>query len=159
MKTLAGIFWTVVLWALGGLGLALAVWMISAFTVFPIYYGMTQPVYHYKTSLDELVYNGLIFLTFWGTLISGFIGLLYKLSLISQGTKPRCLKCNSSEIKIEKTETKNYETTETRTQSIRHYNKVDEITGHSEIDYEVPVTRTYIKKHMICNDCGNKWIE
>jgi hypothetical protein len=87
-----------VFWAFGGFGVGIAVWLIAAFLILPIYYGLTQPVYHYKMSLDELVNNALIFLTFWGALIFGFVGFLNKLSHFSQ--LERCPKCKSRNIKL-----------------------------------------------------------
>jgi hypothetical protein len=70
---------------------------------------------------------------------------------------PKCPKCNTEDIFIERTSSGSYETTETRTRTYTHYNADGEETGHTDTDYEAPVTKDYTMTYYKCRACGHGW--
>jgi len=70
---------------------------------------------------------------------------------------PKCPKCNSEDIFIERTSSGSYETTETKTRVFTHYNSDGDETGHTETEYEAPVTRDYTTNYYKCKACDHKW--
>lgn len=55
--------------------------------------------------------------------------------------------------------TSTHASTVTRTRTTRHYRADGEETGHSEYDYEVPVTVEAVTTKLQCSACGYEWVE
>jgi hypothetical protein len=83
--------------------------------------------------------------------------LFKSLRLISRNPLVECPKCANRQFTKVASSTFSYNTTETETHRIRHYSPDDTETGYSEIEREVPATRTVTKYVCQCKACSHTW--
>lgn len=102
----------------------------------------------------------------WLTLISSIVVTFVIWAVIVEITReppppppppPKCPKCGSLFHSIVSSRTESYDTTETETRRVDHYNLDDERTGYSEHEIEVPVTRYYTVYTHRCDSCHHEW--
>lgn len=67
-----------------------------------------------------------------------------------------CPKCNCKDIERHSS-SYDYDDTETKTRTVKYFNKEGEETGYSEEEYEVPATFTHTTYSMKCKACNHKW--